>query len=431
VITRHGCVARSDSRTLQCAARVLVATFALALFALPASSQQASVWIDVNAAHSRPPSGAAVDAANYGLVGARLRLEGRRSAFDVGATHGRGAVDGSGGWLTGRAAFDASRVSGRTDFGIRADGTALTYLSPVHFDGDKEYTQSFGAGTVRPFAGVSMGGFRIGAEGMLTRGVWRSELSTALSGSEPGVPLPGLPQQPGGRHTLSDDGDIVIAGAAASLLRVFGPATAELRGISYSVRNPVEDGRYNGIDAVVMAALGPLDLSLAGRHRNTPTYGTETGGHVGVGIALGTAAYLHAAAGRSVSDPLYGTAGGIGVSAGISVRLGRRALGPPAPVSVGEASGRGRLVHFTLAKSDARSVAVAGDFRNWEERSLQRGADGVWRLETVIEPGVYHYAFVVDGTTWMVPGSANGIVDDGFGRKNATLIVNSADRVAS
>ncbi|HSJ09271.1 MAG TPA: isoamylase early set domain-containing protein, partial [Longimicrobiales bacterium] len=204
--------------------------------------------------------------------------------------------------------------------------------------------------------------------------------------------------------------------------RVIGPATVELRGGSYDARNQVADGRYAGVDATVALSLGALDVSLGARRWDTPTDGAELGGHAGIGLGLGEAAYLQAMVSRSVSDPVSGISGDVGISAGISVRVGRRALGGPPPAAVGTVQGRGRVVRFAL-KQDARSVDVAGDFSGWERRPLTRGENGEWTLETVLEPGVYHYSFVIDGETWMVPPDASGLVDDGFGRKNATLVV--------
>ena len=136
--------------------------------------------------------------------------------------------------------------------------------------------------------------------------------------------------------------------------------------------------------------------------------------------------YLQGVVSRSISDPLYGVPGDLALSVGVSVSLGRRSLGPPVPATLGASAGRGRIVRFVFERADARSVAVAGDFSEWEPRAMQRDAKGAWTLETVLEPGVYHYSFVVDGETWTVPANAPGLVDDGFGQKNATLVVTAA-----
>jgi hypothetical protein len=280
-------------------------------------------------------------------------------------------------------------------------------------------------GSVKPHAGVSIAGVRIGAEALFTRGHWRSTVETAPLQNGPGLPLPGRDELPG--RVVEEDGNVQILGGAAMLLRVIGPATVELRAASYDALNQVADGRYSGFDANVALSLASLDVTAGARRWDSPVEGTEYGGHVGVGYALGDVAYLQAVVSRSISDPLYGIAGDLAVSAGVSVSLGKRRLGPPVPATLGAASGRGRVVRFVFERADARTVAVAGDFSKWEPRAMQRDAKGVWVLETVLEPGVYHYSFVVDGETWTVPANAPGLVDDGFGQKNATLVVSAAE----
>jgi hypothetical protein len=403
-------------------------------------AQQASVWLDANAAHSVPPSGAPAALSTYGLFGARLQVERPSSLFQLGATAGRGVDSGAGGWLHGQGALTLSRVRGVLDTGLRLEGSGLGYLLPVRLGDDVEYSQSLGAATVRPHVGLSIAGLRIGVEGTYTRGAWRAEHSaTVLSGGPglpahggpgpPGLPLPGQPKSV--REAVVSDGTLEIIGGTASVLRILGPATLEARASSFDVANQVADGRYSSVDGAVSLALGSLDLMAGVRWSDSPVESGEIGGHAGFGVAVGNGAYVQAVAARTVSDPFYGAAGALNISAGMSVRLGRRSLGPPVPALVGSAAGSGRLVRFTLKRAEAGSVAVAGDFSGWEPRMLQRDAAGLWTLETVIEPGVYHYSFVVDGATWLVPDGATGIVDDGFGRKNATLVVNgTTDRIS-
>jgi 1,4-alpha-glucan branching enzyme len=98
---------------------------------------------------------------------------------------------------------------------------------------------------------------------------------------------------------------------------------------------------------------------------------------------------------------------------------------PAASVNATKVEPAGYTVSFTFKDADARSVAVAGDFNKWELLPLQRTGSS-WTLVTVLPPGVYHYSFVVNGTEWTVPANATGIVDDGFGRKNATLVVSAS-----
>jgi hypothetical protein len=80
-------------------------------------------------------------------------------------------------------------------------------------------------------------------------------------------------------------------------------------------------------------------------------------------------------------------------------------------------------VVFRLEYDDAASVSVIGDFSAWEPIALTRqGAN--WMGTLPMEPGLYHFGFLVDGE-WFVPEHAPGRVTDDFGRVNATLVVPS------
>jgi hypothetical protein len=72
----------------------------------------------------------------------------------------------------------------------------------------------------------------------------------------------------------------------------------------------------------------------------------------------------------------------------------------------------------------ATTVAVVGSFTGWEPRTMNRTADG-WSITLVLPEGSHQFAFLVDGERWYLPPGAPGLVDDGFGRKNATVVIGS------
>ncbi|NNM33642.1 MAG: hypothetical protein HKO53_11285 [Gemmatimonadetes bacterium] len=82
-------------------------------------------------------------------------------------------------------------------------------------------------------------------------------------------------------------------------------------------------------------------------------------------------------------------------------------------------------VQFVMEAPSARSVAVAGDFNDWEaEHQLSDpDGDGVWTGRIAVEPGIHEYMFVVDGAEWITPPGAEGYRDDGFGSRNAVVTV--------
>jgi hypothetical protein len=85
-------------------------------------------------------------------------------------------------------------------------------------------------------------------------------------------------------------------------------------------------------------------------------------------------------------------------------------------------------VQFVLEAPSATSVAVAGDFSDWEPAfSLQDpDGDGVWSARVPVQPGVHAYMFLVDDTDWQTDPNAGRYQDDGFGNRNAVLAVGAS-----
>ena len=82
-------------------------------------------------------------------------------------------------------------------------------------------------------------------------------------------------------------------------------------------------------------------------------------------------------------------------------------------------------VQFVLEAPAATSVAVAGDFSEWEPAFTLEDVDGdgVWTGRVPIRPGVHSYMFLIDGTEWLTDPRADRYQDDGFGNRNAVLAV--------
>jgi len=82
-------------------------------------------------------------------------------------------------------------------------------------------------------------------------------------------------------------------------------------------------------------------------------------------------------------------------------------------------------VQFVMEAPSARSVAVAGDFNDWEAQHqlADPDGDGVWTGRIAVTPGIHEYMFVVDGDQWVTPPSAEAYRDDGFGSRNAVVTV--------
>jgi len=84
-----------------------------------------------------------------------------------------------------------------------------------------------------------------------------------------------------------------------------------------------------------------------------------------------------------------------------------------------------RTVAIGFYAPQARKVSVAGDFNKWstEKGLMKKESNGIWTLEVPLQPGTYHYMFVVDGEAWVTDPNAESYRDDGFGNKNSVLRV--------
>jgi 1,4-alpha-glucan branching enzyme len=58
-----------------------------------------------------------------------------------------------------------------------------------------------------------------------------------------------------------------------------------------------------------------------------------------------------------------------------------------------------KRVTFSIHAPDAREIAVAGTFNNWDPtaRLLKRETGGKWETTFFLPPGKYEYRFIVDG----------------------------------
>jgi Carbohydrate-binding module 48 (Isoamylase N-terminal domain) len=132
-------------------------------------------------------------------------------------------------------------------------------------------------------------------------------------------------------------------------------------------------------------------------------------------------------------SPLTGLASAAAL-AGLLV-LGARAFEPgqaggaasTAPgIIVAPKEGGSEVVQFVLVAPQASTVAVVGDFNDWDPDRTPLHATaggGVWSVNLPLRPGPHQYAFVVDGKDWRPdPGAPRAVTDD-FGAPNSVIIV--------
>ena len=111
--------------------------------------------------------------------------------------------------------------------------------------------------------------------------------------------------------------------------------------------------------------------------------------------------------------PAFVIAGAVAAWVGFSTWLVTEAASAPAQV----------VVQFRLGQTEARQVALVGDFNGWRPRhQLHQIAAGVWSVDVALEPGVYNYVFVIDGKTWRLDPLAPQVTD-GFGGASSRVSV--------
>jgi hypothetical protein len=79
---------------------------------------------------------------------------------------------------------------------------------------------------------------------------------------------------------------------------------------------------------------------------------------------------------------------------------------------------------FTLKATDAGRVCLAGDFNEWKvcEAPMEHVGGDTWSITIELPRGRHEYMFVIDDQ-WVTDPNAMGYSDDGFGNRNAVLVV--------
>lgn len=115
---------------------------------------------------------------------------------------------------------------------------------------------------------------------------------------------------------------------------------------------------------------------------------------------------------------------GLAAAAAVALFVVLSTVDSPTPEPVAE-DGTTVFVQFMLEAPQATSVAIAGDFNQWEPEIYLEDpdGDGVWTGRIPMRPGVHHYMFVIDGSEWQTDPRAERYTDDGFGNRNAVLVV--------
>jgi len=322
----------------------------------------------------------------YGTLGAHLDLELDRTDLVLGGSYGQSLSGSAGEWVYAWGRWGAGGRVGPAALRLELGGFGLRYLEPFSYD-------AAGADLL-PVAFLPAGRFVVSVRPRLMVGAWSAD---ALSG------------------------DLALTGGSIEVERQSGPVTVALSAGALDVENGVTEGSF--VDGRLGArwARGDWYALAEVRGQRTPLE-DELGGRAGVGWLPAPRFRLHVEGGQTLRDPVFGTPGTVAVAVMVSIRaLESRRARAPGLVQIGESSDGGRVVRFSLRAPEASKVDVVGDFTDWDPVPMDRTSDR-WTVALTLEPGLHHFGFLVDGQ-WAVPPDAPGLVDDGWGRRNASIVV--------
>lgn len=82
------------------------------------------------------------------------------------------------------------------------------------------------------------------------------------------------------------------------------------------------------------------------------------------------------------------------------------------------------LIQFSYPDPRAQRVCLAGDFNNWDQKSMpmRKGSDGIWRTSVPLKPGRHEYRFLADGV-WQNDPAAQQKTANIMGSENCVRIV--------
>ncbi len=87
-------------------------------------------------------------------------------------------------------------------------------------------------------------------------------------------------------------------------------------------------------------------------------------------------------------------------------------------------------VTFRISLPQAKDVYLLGTFNKWGERTeqLKRTDSGLFVITLKLKPGIYQYVYRIDKGVILSDPNAKLYADDGFGQRNAVIIVKNIRR---
>jgi len=83
-------------------------------------------------------------------------------------------------------------------------------------------------------------------------------------------------------------------------------------------------------------------------------------------------------------------------------------------------------IRFTVQAPHAKQVFLVGSFNGWsKDATPMKIVDGyaLWAVDVPLGKGEYTFMYLIDGSKWVTPTSADDFVTDDFGHINGVVIV--------
>jgi len=382
-----------------------------------AAAQRSGLWLDAGAGEARLSTSTNEAPLRYGTLGLRGVWDPRGPWLVRGlAGLGRGSDElGGAGWWLGEAGVAVLPRLGGTTLGLAIDGWAVRY--------DQDLLYSARGARLTPTLEWRAGPLAVRARGEGIIGRWRLK-SERRRGPPANVPVP-IPVPPAEEEVA--EATLSMVGGALDLVYATGPGWVRLSPGAYRARGRVAEAWQHLAEAEAGLALGPVTLAAGPRWVSRVPLGEESrrqewGARARARLALDPAWAVTAQYDSRPWDPVHAVLQGASFHLGVEWRwLPPARRGPPV-AELGPAGSQGRSVRFRLKTAGAERVELIGDFSDWRPLRMTRRGD-VWETEVMLPPGTHQFAFLVDGGSWTIPDHAPGIVEDGWNRRNATLVI--------
>ena len=83
-------------------------------------------------------------------------------------------------------------------------------------------------------------------------------------------------------------------------------------------------------------------------------------------------------------------------------------------------------IRFTVQAQHAKQVFLVGSFNGWSKHATPMktvGNTSLWSVDVPLREGEYTFMYLIDGSEWVTPTSADDFVTDDFGQINGVVIV--------